>query len=285
MRVQRFATLDGHRRLAIRPSRSARSTRSRCGWGWSCTRASTTRRSSAQAEEEADVVIWDGGNNDFPFFAPDLLIVVADPLRPGHELLYHPGETNLRMADVVVINKVDSAEAHNVEQVLENVESPSTRWRRSSSRSRRRASSTGPTSSAGASSSSTTARPSRTARCRSVPGSSRPATRARPRSSTRGPYAVGSLKDVFAKWPQLTNVLPAMGYSRRAAARARADDQRGRLRRRRHRHADRPGAADPLDASDPPRALRARGGRHADARRRARADRHARRRPPIPRRS
>ena len=74
------------------------------------------------AEEEADVVIWDGGNNDFPFFAPDLLIVVADPLRPGHELLYHPGETNLRMADVVVINKVDSAEAHNVEQVVENVE-------------------------------------------------------------------------------------------------------------------------------------------------------------------
>ena len=75
-----------------------------------------------QAEEEADVVIWDGGNNDFPFYKPDLLIVVADPLRPGHELLYHPGETNLRMADVVVINKVDSAEAHNVEQVLENIE-------------------------------------------------------------------------------------------------------------------------------------------------------------------
>ena len=73
------------------------------------------------AEEEADVVIWDGGNNDFPFFAPDLLIVVADPLRPGHELLYHPGETNLRMADVVVINKVDSAEAHNVEQIVENI--------------------------------------------------------------------------------------------------------------------------------------------------------------------
>src|SRR5688572_1341236 len=73
------------------------------------------------AEEEADVVIWDGGNNDFPFFTPDLLIVVADPLRPGHELLYHPGEMNLRMADVVVVNKVDSAEAHNVEQVVANV--------------------------------------------------------------------------------------------------------------------------------------------------------------------
>jgi predicted GTPase len=76
-----------------------------------------------QAEQEADVVIWDGGNNDFPFVGPDLLIVLAEPLRPVHELLYHPGETILRMADVVVINKVDSAEADNVEQVLENIES------------------------------------------------------------------------------------------------------------------------------------------------------------------
>ena len=63
------------------------------------------------AEAEADVIIWDGGNNDFPFYKPDLSIVVADPLRAGHELRYHPGETNLRMADVVVINKVDSADA------------------------------------------------------------------------------------------------------------------------------------------------------------------------------
>ena len=61
------------------------------------------------AEAEADVVIWDGGNNDLPFYRPDLAIVVADPLRPGHELRYHPGEANLRLADVVVINKVDSA--------------------------------------------------------------------------------------------------------------------------------------------------------------------------------
>jgi hypothetical protein len=59
------------------------------------------------AEKEADVVIWDGGNNDLPFYTPDLMVVVADPLRPGHELKYHPGEANL--ADVVVINKVDSA--------------------------------------------------------------------------------------------------------------------------------------------------------------------------------
>ncbi|MBI3752004.1 MAG: GTPase [Chloroflexi bacterium] len=62
-----------------------------------------------QAEEEADVILWDGGNNDFPFYRPDLNIVVADPLRAGHELSFHPGEINLRMADVVVINKIDSA--------------------------------------------------------------------------------------------------------------------------------------------------------------------------------
>jgi predicted GTPase len=61
------------------------------------------------AEREADVVLWDGGNNDLPFYRPDLMVVVVDPLRPGHELRYHPGEANLRMADVVVINKVDSA--------------------------------------------------------------------------------------------------------------------------------------------------------------------------------
>jgi predicted GTPase len=61
------------------------------------------------AEQEADVVIWDGGNNDLPFYRPDVMITVADPLRPGHELRYHPGEANLRMADVVVVNKIDSA--------------------------------------------------------------------------------------------------------------------------------------------------------------------------------
>ena len=66
------------------------------------------------AEEEADVLLWDGGNNDFSFFYPDWLLVVADPLRLGHERLYHPGETNLRMADTVIINKVDSASSQEV---------------------------------------------------------------------------------------------------------------------------------------------------------------------------
>src|SRR5918993_242472 len=69
----------------------------------------------AQAEQEADVILWDGGNNDTPFIRPDVHIVVVDPHRPGHELRYHPGETNLRMADVCVVNKIDSKRVLAVE--------------------------------------------------------------------------------------------------------------------------------------------------------------------------
>jgi predicted GTPase len=74
-----------------------------------------------QAEQEVDIVLWDGGNNDFPFYKSDLQIVVADPHRPGHELTYHPGETNARAADVFVINKVDTANPENVMKVRENL--------------------------------------------------------------------------------------------------------------------------------------------------------------------
>ena len=164
------------------------------------------------AEQEADVVIWDGGNNDFPFFAPDLLIVVADPLRPGHELLYHPGETNLRMADVVVINKVDSAEAHNVEQVVENVEAVNPMATLVFAKSPPKLDDgpdllgklvlvveDGPTLTHGEMPFGAGLVAARNAGAAKVID---------PR-----PYAVGSLKQVFAKWPQLTNVLPAMGYS------------------------------------------------------------------------
>ncbi|HEY7708191.1 MAG TPA: cyclic 2,3-diphosphoglycerate synthase [Gaiellaceae bacterium] len=76
----------------------------------------------SEAEQDADVIIWDGGNNDFPFFRPDLFVVVVDPLRAGHELRYHPGEANLRMADVVVVNKVDSAEPQQVSRVMADIE-------------------------------------------------------------------------------------------------------------------------------------------------------------------
>jgi len=70
-----------------------------------------------EAEREADIIVWDGGNNDFPFYHSDLQIVVADPLRPGHELTYHPGEMNFRSADVIVINKEDSANFDSIELV------------------------------------------------------------------------------------------------------------------------------------------------------------------------
>jgi predicted GTPase len=164
------------------------------------------------AEQEADVVVWDGGNNDFPFFAPDLLIVVADPLRPGHELLYHPGETNLRMADVVVVNKVDSAEAHNVEEVVENVEAvnpmatlvfakspPTLEFGPDLLGKLVLVVDDGPTLTHGEMPFGAGLVAARNAGAAKIVD---------PR-----PYAVGSLKDVFDKWPQLTNVLPAMGYS------------------------------------------------------------------------
>lgn len=73
-----------------------------------------------QAEQEADVVLWDGGNNDFSFYEPDLTITLVDPHRPGHEVSYHPGETNTRLADVIIINKVDTARAEAVEEVRRN---------------------------------------------------------------------------------------------------------------------------------------------------------------------
>jgi predicted GTPase len=165
-----------------------------------------------QAEKEADVVVWDGGNNDFPFYTPDLLIVVADPLRPGHELLYHPGEANIRMADVVVINKVDSAEAHNVEQVVENIEAVNPMATVVFAKSPPKLEygpdllgrlvlvvDDGPTLTHGEMPFGAGLVAARNAGAAKIVD---------PR-----PYAVGSLKDVFAKWPQLTNVLPAMGYS------------------------------------------------------------------------
>ncbi|MBN2205856.1 MAG: GTPase [Candidatus Aminicenantes bacterium] len=74
-----------------------------------------------EAEKEADVILWDGGNNDFPFYKSDLEIVVADPHRAGHEMRYHPGETNLRRADVIVVNKVDTARKEDIKAVLDTI--------------------------------------------------------------------------------------------------------------------------------------------------------------------
>jgi predicted GTPase len=165
-----------------------------------------------RAEEEADVIVWDGGNNDFPFYAPDLLIVVVDPLRPGHELAYHPGEANLRMADVVVINKVDTAAAHNVEEVLRNIESVNPLARVVFAQSPPTLQSgtsiferdvlvvdDGPTLTHGEMPFGAGLVAARRAGAAKIVD---------PR-----PFAVGSIAETFTRWPQLTNVLPAMGYS------------------------------------------------------------------------
>ena len=74
-----------------------------------------------KAEKEADVILWDGGNNDMPFYKPDLMITVTDPHRPGHELTYYPGQTNLLMSDVVIINKIGSADSEDVSEVRNNI--------------------------------------------------------------------------------------------------------------------------------------------------------------------
>lgn len=76
-----------------------------------------------EAEKEADVIVWDGGNNDMPFYMPDIMFTVTDPHRVGHELTYYPGETNLLMADVVVINKIDTADSEDVAELRENIRS------------------------------------------------------------------------------------------------------------------------------------------------------------------
>jgi predicted GTPase len=164
-----------------------------------------------EAEQEADVIVWDGGNNDVPFFAPDLLIVVVDPLRPGHELLYHPGEVNLRMADVVVVNKVDSADPRDLQTVITNVESANPNARIVIAKSPPVLEygpdllgrdvlvvEDGPTLTHG-----------------EMPfGAGIVAARkaGAARVVDPRPYAVGSIKDTLQQWPQLTNVLPAMGY-------------------------------------------------------------------------
>jgi predicted GTPase len=211
MRVQRFATLDEID--AARPTVEEREEYEEPVRAGMVMYAGVDYEAILRrAEREADVVVWDGGNNDFPFFAPDLLIVVADALRPGHELRYHPGEANVRMADVVVINKVDSAAAHDVEQVVENVERVNPMAALVFAKSPPRLDpgpdllgrhvlvvDDGPTLTHG-----------------EMPfGAGLVAARnaGAARIVDPRPYAVGSLKQVFDRWPQLTNVLPAMGYS------------------------------------------------------------------------
>lgn len=165
-----------------------------------------------QAEKEADIILWDGGNNDTPFYESDLEIVVADPHRPGHELSYYPGEVNLRRADVVVINKVDTAARADIETVRKNtqISNPKTRIVETACRvtlsepalvkgRKVLVVEDGPTLTHG-----------------EMPyGAGVVAARQCGAAELVDPrpFAVGSIRGTYERYPHLTSLLPAMGYS------------------------------------------------------------------------
>jgi predicted GTPase len=165
------------------------------------------------AEKEADIIIWDGGNNDFPFFRPDLLIVLCDARRAGHEISYHPGETNLRMADVIVINKVRTAGKSEVKTIMANAKDcnpkakiiladmPKTVDSPEKIRNKKvLVIEDGPTLTHGGLDYGAGYLAAK-------------ACNAKPVSPL--PFAVGTIKATFRKYPHLKLVLPAMGYSKK----------------------------------------------------------------------
>lgn len=170
-----------------------------------------------EAEKESDLIVWDGGNNDLPFYKPDLNIVVADPHRPGHELTYYPGETNLRMADVIIINKVDTADPQKVNQVKENIRmvnpkatvldaaSPVTADRPELIKGKRvLVIEDGPTLTHG-----------------NMPygaGMIMAKNSGASEIVDPKPYAIGSIREAYRKYPHLGALLPALGYSGKQVA-------------------------------------------------------------------
>lgn len=167
-----------------------------------------------QAEQEADIIVWDGGNNDTPFYYPDVHIVVFDPHRAGHERLYFPGETNLLMADIAVINKVDSAPGEAVEKVRRNITTVNesadivlaeseiiVENGQSIAGKRVLVVEDGPTLTHGEMSFGAGVIAARRNKAAEI--------------VSPLPFAVGSIKETFAKYPNVSDVLPAMGYSKR----------------------------------------------------------------------
>jgi predicted GTPase len=164
-----------------------------------------------RAEKEADVILWDGGNNDMPFYKPDLMITVTDPLRSGHEATYHPGAANMRMADIIVINKVNTASAKEIAVVRESVrkmnpkaqimecESPVTVDNPAAVKGKRvLVVEDGPTLTHGEMSFGAGHVAARKYKAKSIVD---------PR-----PYAIGTIKKVYENFAQITDILPAMGY-------------------------------------------------------------------------
>lgn len=166
-----------------------------------------------QAEQEADIIVWDGGNNDTSFYKPDAYITVFDPLRPGHEREYYPGETNMLLADIAVVNKVDTAKAPNIEKVKANIAASN------------------PKASVVESASPVTVDMPEAIRGKRVLvvedgptlthgdmsfGAGTVAARLLGASKLVDPrdYAAGSIQNVYKKYPHMGPVLPAMGYSK-----------------------------------------------------------------------
>ncbi|HHW07948.1 MAG TPA: GTPase [Clostridia bacterium] len=166
-----------------------------------------------QAEAEADIILWDGGNNDFPFYKPDVMITLVDPHRPGHELTYHPGATNLRLADIVIINKIETSNPEHVDLVRASIQKVNPQalvvdaaspiyvengsWLQGK---RVLVVEDGPTLTHGSMAYGAGAIGARKFGAKELID---------PR-----PYAVGSIKDTFAKYNHLSYILPAMGYSK-----------------------------------------------------------------------
>jgi predicted GTPase len=167
-----------------------------------------------RAEQEADVILWDGGNNDTPFIKPNVHVVVVDPHRPGHELRYHPGETNLRMAHVCVVNKVDTATPEGVEAVIDSIRkhNPAAKIVRAASPflveenglriegKRVLAIEDGPTLTHG----------------EMTYGAAVLAAKAHGAAELVDPrpFAVGSIAKTLEEWPHIDGLLPAMGYGK-----------------------------------------------------------------------
>jgi predicted GTPase len=160
------------------------------------------------AEAECDVVLWDGGNNDFPFYIPDLFVVVADPLRVGDELNYHPGETNLRLADVIIINKVDEATPEQMAQLRANIASvnPGANLVEAASTV------TVDSNVAGLRVAVVEDGPTLTHGGMNYGAGIVAARRFGAIPVEPGPYGVGSIAQILAKYPNHQALIPAMGY-------------------------------------------------------------------------
>ncbi len=221
-----------------------------------------------EAEKEADVILWDGGNNDYSFYKADLYITVADPHRPGDGLVYYPGEVNLRLADVVVVNKIDTADRAGIDAEMAAVRSvndkaqivmaasPVTVDRPAEVRGKRvLVVEDGPTLTHG----------------EMKYGAGTVAARQLGAAEfiDPRPFAVGEIKATFEKYPNVGVLLPAMGYSDAAAQGPGDDHQRLRRRPGRHRHADGPAAHHRRQAAGRAGQVRPAGDRQPHARRRA----------------